>query len=159
MATNWATRTAETLKRENEKETNDMEQAFKEGLIISTQAGRKWEELCSTISQMAAELTERGTVLQKHKVDPGVNQLIYGFPSKGRHFVLTFDPATLGYAIQHKVYENRSTKVGQPDYEAIFNFVVKADDVLLADAEGCNRNTAEAAEYVLNLLVLGDRGH
>lgn len=155
MTINWATRTAETLKRENEKETNGMEQAFKEELIIRTQAGRKWEELCSTISQMATELTERGTVLKEHKVDPGVSQLIVDFPSKGRHFVLTIDLATLGYVIQYKVYGERSTKI--PEYEGVLNFVVKAENVLLADAGGRNRNTSEAAEHVLNLLVLGDR--
>lgn len=161
MATKWATRTAETLMRENEKETNDMDQAFKEQLIITKQINPIWEELCSTISQMATELTVRGTVLQKHKVALGVSQLIIGFPSKCRHFVLTIDPATLGYIIQYKVYGNGnpSMKIDQPEHEGVFDFVVKADSVLLADSDGCNRNTAETAEYLLDLLVWGDRKH
>lgn len=150
MTTNWATRTAETLKKE--KESNDMDQA----LIITKQIGPTWEELYSTISQLAADLTDKGTILQERKVGPGVNQLLISFPSKGRDFALTFDPPTLGgYFIQYKVYGNRSPKM--PEHEGVFNFVAEGENVLLADAEGCNRSTAEAAEYLLDLLVWGDR--
>jgi hypothetical protein len=158
MTTNGATRTAETLKKEKDKETNDMDQAVKEQLLITKRMQPIWEELRSTISQLAADLTDKETILREHKVDPGNNQLLISFPSKRRDFALTFDPPTLGgYFIQYKVFGNRSPKIGQPEYEGVFNFVTEAGKVLLADAEGCNRNTAEAAEYLLDILVWGQR--
>ena len=152
MTTNWATRTAETLRREHEKEKNNMDQLLKETSIIAKQAGPQWERLCSTIRQMAADLSKTGTYLQESK-HAGTDQFIMISRMKG-HMVLTFVPG--GAGIRYELHAVRSA-TKDPQHKGIFNFEVKADNVWLTDNEGHSGDTAQVAEYLLDLLVWIDR--
>ena len=80
MSTNWASKTAETLRVAKETENQNTKLFLKHRGMIVAQATSLWNSLCATVRERVSELSQIEPYLRMSKTDPDTSELIVTSP-------------------------------------------------------------------------------
>lgn len=148
MSTNWADKTAETLRIAKEADAREQEQFIQNYRLILAQSPGLWNELRSVIQANVSKLTQCEPYLQ---FAPEGESAFRVTSWKGRdHMIVSMERVP---KVQYKIYLRERSKFDVPNTEETLTFEVEDEEVRFTISEGGSMTSAQAAEYLLDALI------